>query len=81
MALAVIVMISARVKTAAAAQQASQLVTLPVILLAYGVATGLLFNAVSAALVIGAMAWVAAAIGLIRGARSVSRERLLGADA
>ncbi len=80
MALAVIVMISARVKTAAAAQQASQLVTLPVILLAYGVATGLLFNAVSAALVIGALAWAAAAVGLARGARSVSRERLLSAD-
>ena len=53
MALAIILMISARVKTAAAAQQASQLVTLPVILLAYGVATGLLFNAVTAAVVIG----------------------------
>ncbi len=80
MALAIILMISARVKSAAAAQQASQLVTLPVILLAYGVATGLLFNAIVAAVVIGTLAWGAALAGLTRGARAVSREHLLGAD-
>ena len=77
-ALSIIVAISARVKTAAAAQQASQLVTLPVILSAYGVATGLLFNSSMAALVIGALAWGAALFGLIRGARSVKRENLIG---
>ena len=76
-ALSIIVAISARVKSAAAAQQASQLVTLPVILSAYGVATGLLFNSSVAALVIGALAWVAALIGLTRGARSVKRENLI----
>lgn len=76
-ALSIIVAISARVKTAAAAQQASQLVTLPVILSAYGVATGLLFNSSVAALVIGGLAWIAAAIGLTRGARSVKRENLI----
>ena len=76
-ALSIIVAISARVKTAAAAQQASQLVTLPVILSAYGVATGLLFNSSVAAVVIGAVAWVAALIGLTRGARSVKRENLI----
>lgn len=76
-ALSIIVAISARVKTAAAAQQASQLVTLPVILSAYGVATGLLFNSSVAAIVIGALAWVAALVGLTRGARSVTRENLL----
>ncbi len=76
-ALSIIVAISARVKTAAAAQQASQLVTLPVILSAYGVATGLLFNSAVAAVVIGAVAWIAALIGLTRGARSVKRENLI----
>mgnify|MGYP001814189632 FL=1 len=77
-ALSIIVAISARVKTAAAAQQASQLVTLPVILSAYGVATGLLFNSSAAAIVIGALAWGAALIGLTRGAKSVKRENLIG---
>ncbi|MGD2061881.1 MAG: ABC transporter permease subunit [Acidimicrobiia bacterium] len=76
-ALSIIVAISARVKTAAAAQQASQLVTLPVILSAYGVATGLLFNASIAALIIGAVAWIAALIGLTRGASSLKRENLI----
>jgi ABC-type Na+ efflux pump permease subunit len=79
-ALAVIVAISARVKTAAAAQQASQLVTLPVILTAYGVATGLVFDAVTAAVVIGLLAWLAAITGLVRGARAVDRERLIGVE-
>lgn len=76
-ALSIIVAMSARVKTAAAAQQASQLVTLPVILAAYGVATGLLFNTSVAALVIGALAWIVAIIGLTRGARSIHRENLI----
>jgi ABC-2 type transport system permease protein len=79
-ALSVIVMISARAKTTAGAQQASQLVSLPVIIIAYFVATGLLFNAVVAALVIGAIAWAVALIGLARGARAVSREKLIGVD-
>ena len=76
-ALSIIVAISARVKTAAAAQQASQLVTLPVILSAYGVATGLLFNASLAALIIGGVAWAVAIIGLSRGAKSIKRENLV----
>lgn len=80
MALAVIVAISARARTVAGAQQASQLVTLPVILVAYFVATGLLFDAVRAALVVGAVAWLAAALALRRGLGSVDRERLLGVE-
>lgn len=79
-ALSVIVAISARVKTAAAAQQASQLITLPVILLAYGIASGLLFSSVTAALIIGALAWIAAVIGLARGRHAIDRERLVGVD-
>jgi ABC-type Na+ efflux pump permease subunit len=79
-ALSLIVMISARVKTAAAAQQASSLVTIPVIMIAYLVATGILFNAVLAATLIGAVAWLLAGLGLWRGARSIRREHLIGID-
>lgn len=79
-AVAVIVGISARVRSTAAAQQASQLITLPVILIAYSVSTGLLFDAVRLAIVIGVLAWIGAAIGLVRGARAVDRELLVGVD-
>jgi ABC-type Na+ efflux pump permease subunit len=79
-ALSLIVMISARVKTAAAAQQASSLVTIPVILIAYLVSTGILFSAVVAALVIGAVAWLLAGLGLWRGAAAINREHLIGID-
>ena len=44
LALAVILAISARVSSAAAAQQASALVTLPLIIIAYGVSSGTLFR-------------------------------------
>ena len=67
LALAVILAISARVSSAAAAQQASALVTLPLIVIAYGVASGTLFQAKEVALVIGALAWVGAAVALWRG--------------
>jgi ABC-type Na+ efflux pump permease subunit len=79
-ALSVIVALSARVRTVTAAQQASQLVTLPVILIAYGIATGLLFDSVRTALIIGALAWLAAIVGLTRGARALDRERMIGLD-
>jgi len=78
LALAVILSISARVSSAAAAQQASALVTLPLIVIAYGVASGTLFQAKEVALVIGLLAWVGAAFALWRGSGAVRRERLLG---
>jgi len=81
LALSVVLRISARVKSATAAQQASGLVTLPLILIAYGQSSGSLLGAGNAAgWWIGAVAWIGAIYGLARGARSVSRERLLGAD-
>ena len=46
LALAVILAISARVSSAAAAQQASALATLPLIVIAYGVSSGTLFRGV-----------------------------------
>jgi ABC-2 type transport system permease protein len=78
LAVAVILMISARVSSAAAAQQASALVTLPLILIAYTVASGTLFRAQIVALVVGALAWIAAGVALWRGSHAVARERLLG---
>lgn len=78
LALAVIIMISARVSSAAAAQQASALVTLPLILVAYSVASGTLFETELVALVVGTLAWIGAALALWRGADALRRERLLG---
>jgi ABC-type Na+ efflux pump permease subunit len=76
--LSLVLRLSARVKSTAAAQQASGLVTLPLIMVAYSQSTGALFGAGSASVVIGAVAWVVAAWGLARGVRAVTRARLLG---
>jgi uncharacterized membrane protein len=76
--LSIVLRLSARVKSTAAAQQAAGLVTLPMIGIAYSQSTGALFGAQSAGLWLGAIAWVVAAIGLARGMRAVSRSRLLG---
>jgi ABC-2 type transport system permease protein len=78
--LSIVLRLSARVKSAAAAQQASGLVTLPLIMLSYGVASGGLFGAGDSAVPIGAVAWVLAVVGLRRGAKAVTRARLLGVD-
>jgi len=78
--LSVVLRLSARVKSAAAAQQASGLVTLPLIMLSYGQSTGALLGASRSGLVVGAVAWTVAILGLMRGARAVTRARLLGID-
>ena len=77
-ALAVILAISARVSSAAAAQQSSALATLPLIVIAYGVSSGTIFKGHLLALVIGGIAWLVAFLALWRASRAVSRERLLG---
>jgi ABC-2 type transport system permease protein len=79
--LSVVLRLSARVKSAAAAQQASGLVTLPLIMLSYAQSTGGLLGAGSAGFWVGLCAWTAAVFGLMRGARAVTRPRLLGIDA
>jgi ABC-type Na+ efflux pump permease subunit len=76
--LSLVLRLSARVKSTAAAQQASGLVTLPLILVAYSQSTGALFGAAGASLWIGAIAWIIAIAGLTRGMRVVTRARLLG---
>jgi ABC-type Na+ efflux pump permease subunit len=81
LALSLILAISARVSSAAAAQQASALVTLPLILVAYAVASGSLVEAKTLGLAVGALAWILAGIALWRASRALSRERLLGMGA
>jgi ABC-type Na+ efflux pump permease subunit len=78
LALAVILAISARVSSAAAAQQASALATLPLIVIAYGVSSNTLFRGQGLAMIIGALAWLGALFALWRASKAVSRERLLG---
>jgi ABC-2 type transport system permease protein len=81
LALAMILAISARVSSAAAAQQSSALVTLPLILIAYSVASGSMFEGTLLALCIGAAAWIGAVLALIRASRAIRRDRLLGMGA
>ncbi|QXC61836.1 ABC transporter permease [Aquihabitans sp. G128] len=76
--LSIVLRLSARVKSTAAAQQAAGLVTLPMIGIAYSQSTGALFGAGSAGLWLGVVAWIVAIFGLSRGMRAVSRSRLLG---
>jgi len=78
--LSVILRLSARVRSGAAAQQASGLVTLPLIIIAYAQSSGILLGAGQTAVFLGAIAWLAAIWGLWRGARTLTRARLLGVE-
>jgi ABC-type Na+ efflux pump permease subunit len=77
-ALSLIVRISARVQSAAAAQQAASLVSLPVIVIAYTVASGLVYDPARTGLLTGLLGWSIAYLGLSRGARALQRDILLG---
>ncbi|MEZ5408783.1 MAG: ABC transporter permease [Acidimicrobiales bacterium] len=76
--LSLVLRLSARVSSTAAAQQASGLVSLPLIGIAYSQATGVLMGAGWLPLWLGAGAWAVALISLTRGMRAVTRSRLLG---
>lgn len=80
LALSIVLRLSARVKSTAAAQQASGLVTFPLIIIAYGQSTGALLGSKAPifTLIIGAVAWMIAAVSLSTGFRSLTRARLLG---
>ena len=78
--LSVVLRLSARVKSAAAAQQASGLVTLPAIMLSYAQSSGQLFGHALGGIWVGAVVWMVAGLGLWRGSRAVTRARLLGVD-
>ena len=55
--------------------------TLPVILMSYVVASGLLYSPVLSAFGAGVVAWIIASFLLWSGAKSIKRERLLGVAA
>ena len=77
-AIAIVLRMSARMRSAAAAQQASSLVTLPIIVLSYAVAARVIASPGWAAFIIGVAAWIVALLLSIRGAKMLKRERLLG---
>ena len=79
-ALSLVLRLSARVKSTAAAQQASGLVTLPLIVIAYGQSTGALVGggSIYLALILGVVAWTVAIISLVVNLKAVTRGRLLG---
>jgi ABC-type Na+ efflux pump permease subunit len=77
--LSLVLRLSSRVKSTAAAQQATGLVTLPLILIAYGQSTGALTSgAPIVSIIIGCVAWAIAALSLGTGVRSIRRGQLLG---
>lgn len=77
--LSLVLRLSARVKSTAAAQQASGLVTLPIIGVSYAQASGtLLGGGRFSGLIVGGIVWLVAIASLQRGVRSVTRNRLLG---
>ena len=79
--LSLVLRLSARVKSTAAAQQATGLITLPLIIIAYGQSTGALATGgATVSLAIGAVAWLVAGVSLLTGVRSVRRGQLLGVN-
>ena len=76
--LSLVLRLSARVRSTAAAQQASGLVSLPMIMIAYSQSTGALYTGIGVSWVIGGLAWLGAAWALWKGMRSMTRARLLG---
>jgi hypothetical protein len=77
-AISIVLRMSARMRSAAAAQQSSSLVTLPIIILSYAVSARVISTPNSSALLIGVIAWTVAILLSIRGAGKLKRERLLG---
>jgi ABC-type Na+ efflux pump permease subunit len=77
-AISIVLRMSARMRSATAAQQSSSLVTLPVIILSYAVAAKVISSPGRMAFLIGAVAWIVAAVLSVRGASKMKRERLLG---
>jgi len=78
LALSIMLRLSARVRSTAAAQQASGLVTLPLILLACSQSTGALFGASTSTGAIGLVAWIVVILSLMSGMLAVRRGRLMG---
>lgn len=77
-AIALVLRMSARMRSAAAAQQASSLVSLPIIVVSYALTVRVISAPGPSAFVIGAIAWAIALALALRGAGKLKRERLLG---
>ncbi|MGB2758253.1 MAG: ABC transporter permease subunit, partial [Acidimicrobiia bacterium] len=77
-AVCLIVIVSAKVSSAPAAQQLSSLISVPLIVLAFSVASSTVGKAVPLSILIGALTWLVALPILAFGSHAVSRERLLG---
>jgi hypothetical protein len=65
-------------RSAAAAQQASSLVSLPIIIVSYALTVRVISDPGPSAFLMGAIAWVVAIAVAVRGAGKMKRERLLG---
>lgn len=76
--LSLVLRLSGRVKSTAAAQQASGLITLPLIGISYGQASGAIYGTAGTTILIGAVAWTIGLISTWRGMAAVKRQRLLG---
>jgi len=77
-AIALVLRMSARMRSAAAAQQASSLVSLPIIIVSYALTVRVISTPGPSAFLIGAIAWAIALFLAARGAGKLKRERLLG---
>lgn len=77
-ALSIIVRLSARVQSTAAAQQAASLISLPIIMASYVATSGFVLDPTLAAAIVGTVAWILAIWSLASGSRAMNRERLLG---
>jgi len=77
-AIALVLRMSARMRSAAAAQQASSLVSLPIIIVSYALTVRVISTPGPSAFLIGAIAWAIALFLAVRGAGKMKRERLLG---
>ncbi len=76
--LSLVLRLSGRVRSTAAAQQASGLITLPLIGISYAQASGAIYGTATTTIMIGAIAWSFGLISTWRGMSAVRRQRLLG---
>ena len=76
--LSLVLRLSGKVKSTAAAQQASGLITLPLIAISYAQASGAIYGTATTTIVIGAIAWAIGLTSTWRGMAGVKRQRLLG---
>jgi ABC-2 type transport system permease protein len=76
--LSLVLRLSGRVKSTEAAQQASGLITLPLIAVSYAQASGAIYGTPTTTIVIGAIAWLIGITSTWRGMGAVRRQRLLG---